>query len=238
MSGKVYLTRKKYKELLSLLEKMKKIDRREISKEIEIAREKGDLRENAEYDAAKEKQGHIEAKIADLESKLSRAEMVDDLDLDMTKINISAKVVIEDVSDNTQISYELVGPDESDFDEGKISVTSPVGSAFLGHIRYDNTGHVEVDFSKHTGHIHSNDKNLIVGDGGGVIKLWKWNGKSYDGPRVLCEHKSSMKTQHSHPHPRFNATGDKVLYTTDRSGYCNVYQVDLKEFESLPMVEE
>ncbi len=112
------------------------------------------------------------------------------------------------------------------------------GSAFLGHIRYDNTGLVEVDFSKHTGHIHSNDKNLIVGDGGGVIKLWKWNGKSYDGPRILCEHKSSMKTQHSHPHPRFNARGDKVLYTTDRSGYCNVYQVDLKEFESLPMVEK
>ena len=116
--------------------------------------------------------------------------------------------------------------------------TRPDGSAFLGHIRYDNSGLVEIDFSKHTGHIHSNDKNLIVGDGGGVIKLWKWNGKTYDGPRILCEHKSSLKTQHSHPHPRFNAKGDKVLYTTDITGYCNVYMVDLKEFESLPNYEE
>ena len=112
------------------------------------------------------------------------------------------------------------------------------GSAFLGHIRYDNTGLVEVEFSKHTGHIHSNDKNLIVGDGGGVIKLWKWNGKTYDGPRILCEHKSSLKTQHSHPHPRFNVAGNKVLYTSDVTGYCNVYQVEVMEFESLPKYDE
>jgi len=114
----------------------------------------------------------------------------------------------------------------------------PDGSAFLGHIRYDNTNLVEVEFSKHTGHIHSNDENLIVGDGGGVIQLWKWNGKTYDGPRILCEHKSSLKTQHSHPHPRFNTNGDKVLFTTDRTGYCNVYLADVKEFESLPYFEE
>ena len=116
--------------------------------------------------------------------------------------------------------------------------TRPDGSTFLGHIRYDNSGLEEVNFSKHTGHIHSNNKNLIVGDGGGVIKLWKWNGKTYDGPRILCEHKSSLKTQHSHPHPRFNAKGDKVLYTTDMTGYCNVYLVDLMEFESLPNYDE
>lgn len=112
------------------------------------------------------------------------------------------------------------------------------GSAFLGHIRYDNTALVEAEFSSYPGHIHSNDKNLIVGDGGGVIKLWKWNGKTYDGPRILCEHKSSLKTQHSHPHPRFNAAGNKVLYTSDVTGYCNVYLVDLKEFESLPTSDE
>lgn len=112
------------------------------------------------------------------------------------------------------------------------------GSAFLGHVRYDDTGLVEVNFSKHTGHIHSNDKNLIVGDGGGVIKLWKWNGNTYDGPRVLCEHKSSLKTQHSHPHPRFNANGNRVLYTSDVTGYCNVYLVDLPDFESLPYLDK
>ncbi len=112
------------------------------------------------------------------------------------------------------------------------------GGAFLGHIRYDNTGLVEVEFSKNTGHIFSNDKHLIVGDGGGVIKLWKWNGKTYDGPRILCYHNSSLKTQHSHPHPRFNAAGNQVLYTSDVSGYCNIYLVDLKPFESLPFIDE
>ena len=137
MSGKVYLTRKKYKELIDLLEKMKKVDRREISKEIAIAREKGDLRENAEYDAAKEKQGFIEKRIADLESQLSRAQMVEDLNIDITKVNIGAKVVIEDVNDDMQITYDLVGPEESNFEEGKISVTSPVGSALIGHIQGD-----------------------------------------------------------------------------------------------------
>jgi oligogalacturonide lyase len=111
------------------------------------------------------------------------------------------------------------------------------GSTFLGHVRYDNTQLVEVDFSKHTGHIHSIDENLIVGDGGGVIKLWKWNGETYEGPRVLTEHKSSMQTQHSHPHPRFNKEGTQVLYTSDITGYCNVYLVDIPTFETLPLLD-
>jgi oligogalacturonide lyase len=108
------------------------------------------------------------------------------------------------------------------------------GSAFLGHVRYDNTRLVERDFSIHTGHIHSNDENLIVGDGGGVIKLWKWNGETYEGPRILTEHKSSMQTQHSHPHPRFNKEGTQVLYTSDITGYCNIYLVDIPPFDNLP----
>jgi oligogalacturonide lyase len=112
------------------------------------------------------------------------------------------------------------------------------GSAFLGHVRYDNTQLFEAEFSHNTGHIHSNDEKLIVGDGKGVIKLWKWNGEKYEGPRVLTEHKSSMQTQHSHPHPRFNATGDQVLYTSDITGYCNLYLVDIPEFSSLPLAEK
>lgn len=112
------------------------------------------------------------------------------------------------------------------------------GSAFLGRVKYDNTGLVENEFSKYTGHIHSNDMNLIVGDGGDEIRLWKWNGRSYDGPRMLCRHNSTMNIQQSHPHPRFNAEGTQILYTTDVSGYCNVYLVGVPEFETLPLINE
>lgn len=112
------------------------------------------------------------------------------------------------------------------------------GSAFLGHVRYDNTGLVEVDFSKYTGHIHSNDMNLIVGDGGNEIRLWKWNGTTYDGPRMLCKHNSTMNIQQAHPHPRLNADGTQVLYSSDMSGYCNVFLVDIPDFEKLPLITE
>ena len=116
--------------------------------------------------------------------------------------------------------------------------TKTDGSAFLGRVRYDNTELTEISFSSHTGHIHSNDMNLIVGDGGRDIRLWKWNGTSYEGPRLLCKHNSTMHIQQSHPHPRFTSDGKKVLYTTNVSGYCNVYLVDVPEFESLPEIKE
>jgi len=112
------------------------------------------------------------------------------------------------------------------------------GSSFLGHVKYDNTDQTEVKFSKFTGHIHSNDRNLIVGDGGGDIRLWKWNGTSYDGPRLLCKHNSTMHIQQSHPHPRFTDDGTRVIYTTDVSGYCNVCMVDVPDFETLPEIKE
>ncbi|MDX1283847.1 MAG: oligogalacturonate lyase family protein, partial [Draconibacterium sp.] len=112
------------------------------------------------------------------------------------------------------------------------------GNAFLGHLKYDNTEKAEFEFSSNTGHIHSNNKGLIVGDGKGVIKLWKWNGKKYDGPRILCEHGSSMQTQHSHPHPRFSKEGTHIIYTSDITGYCNVYRVEVPKFESLPLVKK
>jgi len=130
--GKTYLSQEKYKELLKELERLKKFDRREIAKEIGIARDKGDLKENAEYDAAKEKQGHIEKRIAELEIKLTQVELVDDLDLDTTKINIGATVDLEDVKSKEKMTYHLVGPDEADYDQNKISVTSPVGKGLLG----------------------------------------------------------------------------------------------------------
>lgn len=129
----VYLTQKKYEELMKELERLKKFDRREISKEIGMARDKGDITENAEYDAAKEKQGLIEKRIAELEDKLSRAMIIDNLKIDTTKINIGAKVYLENLKNKERVTYYLVSTDESDFAKNKISITCPVGKALVGH---------------------------------------------------------------------------------------------------------
>jgi len=114
------------------------------------------------------------------------------------------------------------------------------GDKFFGKIRYDNTGCEEVSFPFHTGHIHSNDYSLIVGDGQvgtTSIRLWKWNGQQFDGPRILCEHRGSFHVQKLHVHPRFNGKGDKVLFTSDKSGYGNLYLADVPDFYSLPAIE-
>jgi len=110
------------------------------------------------------------------------------------------------------------------------------GHSFLGRIRFDNQEAMEFEFASDTGHIHSNDLSLIVGDGGRSIRLWRWNGKGYDGPRLLCRHNSSKHIQQAHPHPRFSPDGKQVLFTSDVSGYCNLYLVDLPAFESLPEI--
>ena len=129
---RVYLTQKKYEELLKKLDKMKKVDRRSIAKEIGHARDKGDISENAEYDAAKEKQGHIEKEIAQLEDKLSRVEILDNLAVDKTKVNIGATVYMDDLKTGQKVTYRLVGSEEADFSQGKISIASPVGKGLLG----------------------------------------------------------------------------------------------------------
>lgn len=131
---RVYLTQKKYEELMKKLEKLKKIDRREIAKEIGVARDKGDISENAEYDAAKDKQGFIEKQIAELEDKLSRAAIIESLNIDTTKVNIGAKVYLENLGNKDKVAYHLVSADESDFAKNKISIASPVGKALLGHV--------------------------------------------------------------------------------------------------------
>jgi oligogalacturonide lyase len=112
------------------------------------------------------------------------------------------------------------------------------GSQFFGQIHYDNTERSDVDFPHQTGHIHSNDEHLIVGDAGKVIRLWKWNGTQYDGPRICCEHRCSKHMQRLHVHPRFSPDGKQILFTSDMWGYGNVYLVDVPEFESLPEIEE
>ena len=110
---------------------------------------------------------------------------------------------------------------------------SPEGRVF-GHLRYDGTDRREVAFPHETGHIHSNDAGLIVGDAGGVVRLWKWNGRDYDGPRVLCRHGSSAHVQQLHVHPRFSPDGSKVVFTSDRTGYGQVYEVAVERWDDLP----
>jgi oligogalacturonide lyase len=113
----------------------------------------------------------------------------------------------------------------------------PDGRKFFGKIRYDGTDRLEVSFPHETGHIHSNDFSLIAGDGGKVVRLWRWNDRDFDGPRALCEHRSSCHIQQVHVHPRFAPDGKQVLYTSDVSGYGNVYLADVPDFDSLPEVK-
>ena len=109
-----------------------KAQRPKISQEIGVAREHGDLKENAEYHAAREKQGICEARIAEIEDRLSRAEVIDPSTLGGDKVKFGAIVELEDMDNGTVVTYRLVGPDESDIKEGKISITSPVARALVG----------------------------------------------------------------------------------------------------------
>ncbi len=113
----------------------------------------------------------------------------------------------------------------------------PDGRGFFGCIRYDNTGRLETVTDEATGHTHSNDFSLVVGDGGGVVRIWRRDGDAFDGPRVLCEHRSSFNVQTTHAHPRFSPDGRQVVFTSDRTGYGNVYLADVPDFEGLPGVE-
>ena len=109
-----------------------KAERPKISQEIGVAREHGDLKENAEYHAARDKQGICEARIAEIEDRLSRAEVIDPSTLSGDKVKFGAIVELEDMDNGTMVTYRLVGPDESDIKEGKISITSPVARALVG----------------------------------------------------------------------------------------------------------
>ena len=117
------------KEELTML---KTKGRAEIARAIAEAREKGDLRENAEYDAAKEAQGHHEAKIAQLEDAIANARILDTKDLDISKVSILSKVTITNLASKKTMQYHLVSEKEADIKLGKISVSSPIGKGLLG----------------------------------------------------------------------------------------------------------
>lgn len=113
----------------------------------------------------------------------------------------------------------------------------PDGYSFFGRCRYDGTQLEEMAFPQETGHIHSNDFARIVGDGGKVVRLWQRSEEGFEGPRILCQHRSSMHIQQTHVHPRFSPDGRYVVFSSDVSGYGNVYRVEVPPFESLPLIE-
>ena len=132
MSGFTYFTKDALEHLKADLQRLKAVERPAASKAIAEAREKGDLRENAEYDAAKEAQGLLEAKIQKLEGDLANARIIDESNIDTSKVSILTKVTVTNLTNKKQMTYHLVSEKEADLKLGKISVTSPIGKGLLG----------------------------------------------------------------------------------------------------------
>jgi transcription elongation factor GreA len=129
---KFQITVEGYKKLKAQLEKLKNEDRPNVIKQIATARELGDLRENSEYHSAKDRQGFIEAQIADYEDKFIRAEVVDIGKIISDKIKFGATVTLENLDNQKNIKYKIVSEFESNIDEGLISINSPVARALIG----------------------------------------------------------------------------------------------------------
>ena len=132
MSQVTYYTEEGLKKLKDELHEMKTVQRPAISQQIADARDKGDLSENAEYDAAKEAQGLLEAKIAKLETIVANARIIDDSEIDDSKVYILSTVTIKNVSNGMEMQYTLVAENEADLKMKKISVESPIGKGLLG----------------------------------------------------------------------------------------------------------
>ncbi len=126
------ITRNGYNTLKDELVRLKSVERPENIKAIEIARAHGDLSENAEFDAAKERQSFLEGRIGELEYKLASADVIDPEDLPKDKAVFASSVVLENVDTEEEVKYQIVGQDEADIDKGKISVSSPLGKALIG----------------------------------------------------------------------------------------------------------
>ena len=132
MSDIQYVTKETLEQMKIELQKMKTVDRPAASRAIAEAREKGDLKENAEYDVAKEMQGLLEAKINLLETQLANARIVDESNIDTSKVSILTKVTLTNLGTKKQVTYQLVSEKEADLKVGKISITSPIGKGILG----------------------------------------------------------------------------------------------------------
>ena len=132
MSELNYLTKESLDQMRDELNKLKTTGRAEIARQIAEAREKGDLKENAEYDAAKEAQGHHEAKIAQLQAIVMNARVLDAKDIDISKVSVLSKVTVTNLATKKTVIYQIVSEKEADLKLGKISVSSPIGKGLLG----------------------------------------------------------------------------------------------------------
>jgi len=131
--GEIFLTQKGYEKLKEELDFLKSNKRREVAHQLEKARAMGDLSENAEYDAAKEAQAHLEKKIAELGDKLSRARIIEHENIPADKVYVGARVRLLDKDTDETIEYLMVSPPEADYAQNKLSMESPIGRALMGH---------------------------------------------------------------------------------------------------------
>ena len=120
------------------------------------------------------------------------------------------------------------------------------GEHVFGYLKWDNSNHTEVRFPFHSWHFASDDFKLIVGDGTHsyqgakqpFIQLFQWNNEQYEGPKILAMHRATFNGQAAHPHPRFTPAGKHILYTSDLTGYANMYLAELKDFADLPSLND
>lgn len=138
----IYLTAAGYKKLKDELDHMRSVERPQISAAIAEARDKGDLSENAEYDAAREAQGLLEMRIAQMEQTMMNARILDETKIDKSKVQILSKVTILNRNSNRQVVYTIVAEHEANLREGKLAIGTPIAKALLGHKKGDV---VEVD---------------------------------------------------------------------------------------------
>ena len=132
MAETSYFTQEGLDKLKAELDHLKKVERPGVSQQIADARDKGDLSENAEYDAAKEAQGLLEARIAKLENDISNSRILDKQDMDISTVHLLTRVTIKNIDHGMQMTYAIVSESEADFSAKKISITSPIGKGLLG----------------------------------------------------------------------------------------------------------
>ena len=137
MSETNYVTQETFERMQTELHTLKSVDRPAASAAIAEAREKGDLKENAEYDAAKEAQGMLEAKINQLEGAVNNARILDEKTIDTSRVSILTKVTLTNLGTKKTVTYQIVSESEADLKLGKISVTSPIGKGLLGKVPGD-----------------------------------------------------------------------------------------------------